>query len=183
MYSSNWIHKLESELHFRFYWHQLKIMENRINKSDHIIEIGIGTGFISNYLRSKGYMVTTVDIDAEKNPDQVRDIRTYVPDADVIIAFNILEHIHYDSAIEILNKMRCKKLFIGLPRAIKQIFGLSLKLGHYEKEIILWWPRKIFTPAHYWELPYNYSNFLKDCPFILKDKDEFKRQVYFYMVR
>ena len=62
-YSSDWVHKLESEEHWRSYWQQLKLALPELEEGDTILEIGPGSGFVTNYLRSKGYKVTTLDID------------------------------------------------------------------------------------------------------------------------
>ena len=62
-YSSNWIHKLETREHWLSYWHQIKLMEGYVEQKDSLVEIGIGSGFTSNYLRSKKVDVLTIDID------------------------------------------------------------------------------------------------------------------------
>ena len=76
-YSTSWIYKLETEQHWRLYWHQQKLMEGKVKPGDSVLEIGVGTGFTANYLRSKGVNVTTLDIDADKKPDIVANIVTY----------------------------------------------------------------------------------------------------------
>ena len=53
-FSSKWINQLESEEHWLSYWYQLKLMSKEVKPNDNLIEIGIGTGFTSNYLISKG---------------------------------------------------------------------------------------------------------------------------------
>ena len=41
-YSNEWIFKLERELHWRWYWHQQKLMEGQLDKNVPIAEIGVG---------------------------------------------------------------------------------------------------------------------------------------------
>ena len=65
-YSSDWINKLESKEHWLSYWHQIKLMLESLEPHDSVIELGIGSGFTSNYLRSKNIDVLTVDIDKKK---------------------------------------------------------------------------------------------------------------------
>ena len=75
-YGAEWTKHLESCDHWIFYWFQQKIMEGFINKnkSETIIEIGVGSEFTANYCRSKGFNVTTLDIDEAKKPDILANI-------------------------------------------------------------------------------------------------------------
>ena len=97
-YSSNWIHKLETREHWLSYWHQLKLMEGHVEQKDSLVEIGIGSGFTSNYLRSKKVEVLTIDIDKEKSPDIVSDAASFKPDKnyDHFCAFEVFEHMGFD---------------------------------------------------------------------------------------
>ena len=96
-YSSHWIHELESETHWRLYWRQQKLMRDLVSAGDRVLEIGVGTGFTANYLRSKGVHVTTLDIDAEKQPDIVANVAQFdFPELyDAILAFEVFEHLPY----------------------------------------------------------------------------------------
>ena len=77
-YSSDWIKKLEPREHRLSYWHQIKLMEGHIKPNDSLIEIGIGSGFISNYLRFKNINGLTVDIDEKKTPAVVSDATKFI---------------------------------------------------------------------------------------------------------
>ena len=80
-YSSGWTHGFESETRWRLYWRQQKLMRDLLAPGDRVLEIGIGTQFVANYLRSKGISVTTLDIDADKHPEIVANIALLrVPD-------------------------------------------------------------------------------------------------------
>jgi len=52
---------------FISYWHQI----NEIIKLNpkRVLEIGVGNGFISKYLKERGVNVITLDIDKRLNPD------------------------------------------------------------------------------------------------------------------
>lgn len=76
-FSTDWIHKFENQKHWMHYWHQLNILFSHLSEGDRILEIGVGTRFTSNYLKSKGYHLTTIDIDAKKQPDIVANIVDY----------------------------------------------------------------------------------------------------------
>ena len=78
-YSSDWINKLETREHWLSYWHQIKLMEGHIKPNDSLIEIGIGSGFTSNYLRSKYVNVLTVDIDRQKSTDAISYETKFTP--------------------------------------------------------------------------------------------------------
>ena len=54
-------------------------MEGIVNPNDSLIEVGIGTGFNSNYLKGKNIDVLTVDVDENKSPDIVADAVNFVP--------------------------------------------------------------------------------------------------------
>ena len=109
-YSSDWINKLETREHWLSYWHQIKLMEGHIKPNDSLIEIGIGSGFTSNYLRSKNVNVLTVDIDEQKLPDVVSDATKFIPDKnyDHFCAFEVFEHMKFDEMYIILKNIKNK---------------------------------------------------------------------------
>ena len=90
-YSSDWIYKLENELHWMYYWKQQEQLSQILHPGESILEIGVGSGFTSNYLKAKGYRVTTIDIDEEKKPDIVANIVThnFADKFDHVIAFEV----------------------------------------------------------------------------------------------
>lgn len=161
-YSDHWIKELEAEGHWRLYWHQQKLMEGQISREEKIAEIGVGTGFTTNYLRSKGFRVQTIDIDPGKKPDIVANIVTCEEDVlkfDAVLAFNILEHIPYDDMLKVVTKFQAaevNKLFICLPVNRKIVFELRLRLGRFldiEKKVLLA-KKRITARYHHWELDY-----------------------------
>lgn len=158
-YSTEWIHSLESEFHWQLYWQQQKIMQNLIMPGEHVLELGVGSGFTANYLKSKGIRVTTIDIDEEKNPDIVGNIVTYKfkNDYDHILAFEVLEHIPFDQVEILLPKLSAvcdKNFFISVPMNRTVLFYLNLKLPKM-KEISWGLTRKkgrLLSEHHFWEI-------------------------------
>ena len=158
-YSASWIYSLESESHWRLYWQQQKIMQNLVQPEQHVLEIGVGSGFTANYLRSKGVKVTTIDIDAEKKPDIVANIVEYdfKSNYDHVLGFEVFEHIPFNEFKLLLEKLAgiCKEyLFFSVPRNERLWFSCSFKVPKFRNiswEIAL--PQgKITTPTHFWEV-------------------------------
>lgn len=158
-YSSSWTRRLESEAHWRLYWHQQKLMEGLVKAGDSVLEIGVGTGFTANYLRSKGFTVATLDIDADKLPDIVANVVSYeFPDRyDHVLAFEVFEHIPYEEFSEVVRRVRVRtgaRLFLSVPINEKEWGRLSWKLPGM-KGVEWSWRRKkgrIVSGHHHWEL-------------------------------
>jgi len=160
-YSSEWIHSLEREDHWRFYWHQINLIIKELKEGDTILEIGPGSGFLTNYLRSKGYQVTTLDIDDQKSPDIVANLVEYpFPDTyDHILAFEVFEHIPFHKFTEIvakLGKTVRKNLFFSVPRNYKIWLHAELTTPYFRDVplTIKTKRHKIITSNHFWELDY-----------------------------
>lgn len=160
-YNSEWINNLESELHWRYYWQQQNLIRNYLKKDDTILEIGVGTKFASNYLKSKGFNITTIDIDKNKSPDIVADISNYKfkNKYDHVLAFEVFEHIPFDDFLKSIENLSgiCKKnLFISLPRNEKVWFRMSLdlkifKISNFQLSTVR---NKILSKHHFWEIDY-----------------------------
>jgi hypothetical protein len=159
---STWIKQLEIELHWRLYWQQQRLMDGLIREGDHLLEIGPGTGFTSNYLRSKGMHVTTLDFTPGMKPDIVANMLTYdFPDQyDALLAFEVFEHVPFDKISEAMPRIvsACRRyLFFSVPRNIKTPLSIELKLPKMRP--IKWqWNTKRGRPMttnHFWEIDYN----------------------------
>lgn len=157
-YSHDWIHKLEGPYHWQLYWNQLDLAINKsgIDKDNSIIEIGVGSGFTSNYLKRKGFSVTTIDIDSNKSPDIVADItNSDLPYADMYLAFEIFEHIPLENVIQIWKRLSEKgvsKIIFSIPHAYRTYFWFEFwsplfgnrnfhigrKRGHINSEHHFW---------------------------------------------
>ncbi len=162
-YSHEWIYKLENRGHWILYWHQLNLILNKsdLSKEAKIIEIGVGSGLTSGYLRRKGYHVTTLDIDENKKPDiHANIVEDELPAADVYLAFEIFEHIPFESAKKVwktLAQNRVKKLFFSIPHAYKTYFFAEFYLPRLGKKTIHIGRKRnyIHTKNHHWELDIN----------------------------
>ena len=201
-YTSDWIHELESVGQWKAYWAQQNFMKDIIiSIEDEILEVGVGSGFCSNYLKSKGYSVTTLDIDENKNPDIVSNIAHYefTTDFDYILAYEVLEHIPFKYLKSILRKMRtnCRKgLFISIPEYYPIISSLKLKIPKMKRiEYSFLLPylfpyRKKLGAHHHWEVNSSYETILEniielfsECGFSIVKVVFFEKKYYFMYFR
>ena len=51
-YATDWINNLEKKEHWLLYREQQSILREFVKKGDNVLEIGPGTGFCCNYLKS-----------------------------------------------------------------------------------------------------------------------------------
>lgn len=149
----------------------LKIFYDK-NDNVKILEIGIGNKIVSNILEShlKGMTnskIITIDINKNLKPDIIGDIR-YIPfknnSFDIILCFEVLEHINYKDLSDALFEIkRVTKRYILLsiphnsiyfsfivkiPRILLKTFLITSDLMSYSK----------IEKEHFWELGYkNYS--------------------------
>ena len=134
-------------------------MQDNVRCGDHVLEIGVGSGFTANYLRSKGVHVKTLDIDREKKPDIVANLVEYqFPDHyDHVLAFEVFEHIPFIEFKGVIEKISnvCKKyIFLSVPRNEKVWLHLDFQLPIIGKREFRFVTLKgnVTTPAHFWEL-------------------------------
>lgn len=160
-FSSDWIHQLESEEHWRLYWRQQNLMKDYLELGDSLLEIGVGSGFTANYLQSRGFRVTTVDIDEEKKPDIVANVVTFHPAIafDHILAFEVFEHVPFAQFEQVIQNLsqRCNGcFFVSLPLYRRAIATLAFKLPRLgEHRFALTLPKTdLKTAHHHWEIGY-----------------------------
>ena len=160
-FSSDWIHRLESEEHWRLYWRQQSLMRNVIQFDNRILEIGVGSGFTADYLRSRGLKVITVDIDEQKKPDIVANIVKFHPATtfDHILAFEVFEHIPFRQFEQVIQNLspRCSGcFFVSLPQYRWVIAAVEFKLPRLgERRLALTMPKSSLNTAHHhWEIGY-----------------------------
>jgi len=172
-FDSDWIHRLEELNHWNSYWMQQKLMEDRIHKDDTLLEVGIGSGFCSNYIKAKGFKVTTFDIDSDKKPDIIGNIVDYdfKNVYDFVLAFEVFEHIPYSLLPNLLKNLekKCKKgMFISIPEYMPIIFSIDIKIPKVERikynmRIPKSLPfKKKMTPYHHWEVNSSESTRIKN---------------------
>lgn len=162
-FSSDWIYDLEKEIHFNWYYHQAEMVYRNLDRNEKILEIGSGTGLLSDLLNRRKWRINTLDIDAEKHPDfceSAIDFNYAKHDIDSVLAFEIFEHIPYETfqkLIEKFNQEKVKKILFSVPWNEIPVASLELKLPKLPKlQAILRFPKnRITTRAHFWELSKN----------------------------
>ena len=159
-FSSEWIKHLEAQEHWSFYWHQAKLIEDYVPQASRLLEIGVGTKFLSNYLRSRGRDVITLDIDADKSPDYVDDASSFdygALDVETVVAFEIFEHLPFPLFCRVIDRLSdcgVQRLVFSVPWCEKKLLRGQFKLPRmkpYRFSITLPW-RRVSTVNHFWEL-------------------------------
>ena len=196
LFDNEWIQSLENKYLWMLYYYQQKLLLNQINVHERIAEVGVGSKFTYNYLKSKGYKVESIDIDANKKPDKIINIVDCDISElkyDVILAFNIFEHIPYNEFILVINKLHnagVKKIFLGLPYNKKIVFELYLHIGRFLNihKAVLFKKNKITAKNHQWEIDYQEYSFdkitedLVECGYQLKNHFNYKTNSFFHLV-
>lgn len=151
----------DSKARFCSYWHQIhQILALRPRN---VLEVGIGNGFVSDYLRKRGHSVTTIDIDEELNPDYVGSVLCLPfedESFDVVACFEVLEHIPYELFLPALREIHrvCRtNAVLSVPDS-SRAYPLWLRFGPIRD--IRWLirvprlrrRRHRFENQHYWEI-------------------------------
>jgi predicted SAM-dependent methyltransferase len=142
-------------------WHQLD--EVMRAKPCSILEIGPGLGLFKAVARIYGLQVETFDIDPDLRPDHlgsVFDMPFTEGQFDAVCAFQMLEHLEYEKALEAVTEMgrvAGGHLLLSLPEATKR-YPLHItvpSVGMVTLQIPYPHLRPIantFDGQHYWEL-------------------------------
>jgi ubiquinone/menaquinone biosynthesis C-methylase UbiE len=151
----------DSKERFISYWHQ--IYEIISLKPKKVLEIGIGNGFVSKYLRERKLIVLTLDIDERLNPDIVGSVLN-IPFSDntfdVVACYEALEHLPYENfqkALFEIQRVSNSYVILSLPDS-SRVYRLYIqipKVGIFKRLISL--PRlknliHKFDGEHYWEI-------------------------------
>ena len=141
------------------YWHQIKEVLDL--EPETVLEVGVGSELVADYLKNQEIKITTVDIDEKLKPDIVGNV-LILPFSDnlfdVILCAEVLEHLPFDkfeTALRELKRVSRKYVILSLPH-----FGHSIKFSFkipFVKEkrlaIRLAFPIKHqFDGEHYWEI-------------------------------
>lgn len=151
----------ESKKWFCSYWHQIDEISSVEPKS--VLEIGIGSGFTSRYLREKGVNITTLDIVCSLKPHIVGSVLE-IPFADevfdVVSCYEVLEHLPYSDfmqALREIHRVSQKRVALSLPD-VTTIYRLIIELPRF-KPIKTMIPHPFPRPTdhtygaeHYWEI-------------------------------
>lgn len=137
---------------FKSYWNQINEIVN-LNPSN-VLEVGKGTGFVNNYLKSIGIDVTSIDIDTNRKPDIVCDIREFESKIKfhVVCLFEVIEHMPFHNIEPLFQKLNLYSNYIvmSVPVCTKAYRLLAPKI-----DILLELPLNDHDPVskwHYWEL-------------------------------
>lgn len=151
----------DSKRRFISYWHQIDEIINLKPRS--LLEIGVGNGLVSRYLKQRGFSITTLDVDPALGPDIVGSV-VAIPlsdnSFDVTACFEVLEHVPYEDfkkALHEIYRVSTKYATLSLPDCTRA-YRLELqipKIGDLKFLISL--PRleapvHIFNGEHYWEI-------------------------------
>jgi SAM-dependent methyltransferase len=147
---------------FASYWHQVDQVLRRSPRD--VLEIGIGNGFLHQYLRSKGVAVRTLDFDARLVPDVVGSVLELPftnASFELVCCFETLEHLPWETfaqAIRQLARVSKRWVLLSLPDITpyvrvdiertnrKQIIRTLRDLPNRR-------PREhVFDGQHYWEI-------------------------------
>ena len=131
-----------------------------------VVEVGIGNGFVSSYLRKSGVEVTTIDINPNLEPDIVAPLseaRTHLPaKGDLVVCCEVLEHMPLEELDDNLSHLRSlgDRLFLTLPN-YRSTFGVTallrlpkLRARSLGLNIDIRRERPM-EPAHFWEVGYS----------------------------
>lgn len=142
------------------YFHQLELVR-RVH-ARHVLEVGVGAGVLARELRARGVGVKTLDIAPDVSPDVVGSVTDIpIPEAsfDATLAFEVLEHIHYEDVHKALSELaRVSKQYVilSLPHP-GWVFSFSVKVPvlprmRFLYQIPFFWKEHEFNGEHYWEL-------------------------------
>ncbi|MFW3615171.1 class I SAM-dependent methyltransferase [Billgrantia antri] len=103
------------------YWHQLKLIEEC--RPATLLEVGVGSGIVTAYLRHQGVSVTTLDINPALRPDHVGSILRPPPALaerrfDVVLCSRVLHHLPFDEfpqALSMLSRLTERHCLLTLP--------------------------------------------------------------------
>jgi ubiquinone/menaquinone biosynthesis C-methylase UbiE len=144
----------------RWYSFYHQIFEILSLKPDSVLEIGIGSGILGVILKHIKFPYESMDIDKELRPDHVGSVlQMPFPDKtyDVIVCFQVLEHLPYKNFIKALNELfrvARKYVVLSLPDAGSVI---SIHIPKICRKALLPRPfvkkrKHIFDGEHYWEI-------------------------------
>lgn len=150
-----------SERRWMSYWYQI----NEISKlkPKNVLEIGIGNGLVTWYLRKSGIKVTTCDINKNLKPDITTDIRNLKfrdNEFDFVLCAQVLEHLpfrYFRKVLTNIYRISNKWVLITLPDYSVFDFFFSFKLIPFIPRITkifrIRFPIKHqYDGNHYWEI-------------------------------
>ncbi|MBT5262371.1 MAG: class I SAM-dependent methyltransferase [Candidatus Magasanikbacteria bacterium] len=148
--------KKDSWLNF---WYQIKTVLSY--QPQRVLEIGPGTGVVTDILKKNGIEVVTLDIDESLSPDvvaSVHDIPFSAKSFDLVLCCEVLEHLPYKFFIKSLKeiyRVTRGSAVLGLPNASGVLLvNIKIPLLHklvFFRKIPFFWKTHRFNGEHYWE--------------------------------
>ena len=117
---------------FSSYWHQINEIVSLNPES--VLEIGKGSGLVSNYLKRRGVNIRTLDIDKGLNPDAVGSVLSipFKKNAfEVVSCYEVLEHLPYknfEKALQEIFRVCEKYAVLSLPQDIRKTYRVLIDL-------------------------------------------------------
>lgn len=146
-----------------YFW-QTKLIQKYFSTQDKVLEIGVGTGMVANFLK-QNYNLITLDINSNLKPDLVASVEDLSAignnEHDGVLCAEVLEHLPFEKFEQSLNELKRvakKYLIISLPYW-GYTFGLKIKLPILGVKILKFKITGIkkhnfekSTAGHYWEI-------------------------------
>ena len=142
------------------YWWQIDAVTQLDQKK--ILEVGVGNGTVSDYLKKHGFEVTTGDINPRLKPDRVVDVAA-LPfkdhSYDLVLCCEVLEHLPFakvKKAFKEMNRVTKKYAVISIFAANLGASFIAkiplLRLIHFHLKVPLFWQKHNFDGDHYWAI-------------------------------
>ena len=151
----------DSKERFISYWHQIN--EIISFEPEKILEIGVGNGFTSKYLKDRNLNVITFDVEDELSPDVVGSVLKLPFDSesfDVVACYEVLEHLLYSEfpkAMKEIHRVSRKYAVLSLPD-VTTVYRINIELPKIRpiKRLVnhpFHRPAQhAFDGEHYWEI-------------------------------
>lgn len=130
-----------------------------------LLEVGLGNGFVSSFLKRSGMSVTTMDVNPNLEPDivaSVANLNQYFDskEFDCLLCCEVLEHLPFDQFEGIVCEMArvtSRHLIISLPLTTRQVLkcGFSFKFLKFKERFLgfrIRLPKRKIYAGHHWEL-------------------------------
>jgi hypothetical protein len=112
------------------YLEQLRLIQQ--SPPGALLEIGVGPGIVRTILESRGWSVTTVDVNASLQPDHVADMRSLPPEVagqrwDWVLCSRVLHHVpagELPGVLDALSALHAERFLVTVPRE-----DLSIQVG------------------------------------------------------
>lgn len=147
-----------------------------------LLEVGHGNGFVSEFLKRSGIEVTTMDVNANLEPDivaSVTEMKRHFSEKqfDSVLCCEVLEHLSFDlfsGLIEAIASVARHSAVISLPTAKREVlkFGFTFRFHRNAEKFLglrLKYRKKQIYAAHHWEIDHQEAFTLSKVLSILEE--------------